>query len=46
MKRFMYILYLLQWHLTHFGKGYKGMEPSCFEEWIDNEYSEVDYEKK
>lgn len=40
MKRLLFILYLLQWHLTHFGRKYKGMEPSCFEEWLDNEYTE------
>ena len=40
MKRFMYTIYLIVWNLEHFfGKGvYKGCEPSCYGEWLDNEW--------
>lgn len=35
-----YQKYLRQWYADHSGPAYKGMEPVCFNEFIDNEYEE------
>ena len=37
LKKF-YNRYKKYWIKTHSGDEYKGMEPACFEEWLDNEY--------
>ena len=37
MKKLLYLGYLIKWYITHFNQG---MEPACYNEWLDNEYAE------
>ena len=40
MKIVLYWVYLLQWYVTHSNPAFKGCEPACYNEWLDNEYQE------
>ena len=37
----LYLIYLIEWKLSHRGKGFKGCIPACFDEWCDCELREM-----
>lgn len=41
VKHLLYIIYLIEWKLSHKGKGFKGCTPACFDEWCDCELREM-----
>ena len=36
MKKIKYLIYVITYYLQH----EKGMTPACYDEWLNNEYSE------
>ena len=41
IERILYIIYLIEWKMSHSGKGFKGCAPVCFEEWCNCELKEM-----
>ena len=39
--RILYLIYLIEWKLSHLGKAFKGCTPVCFNEWCDCELKEM-----
>lgn len=41
LERILYLIYLIEWKLSHRGKGFKGCHPVCFDEWKDCELKDM-----
>lgn len=39
--RILYLIYLIEWRISHKGPGFKGCIPVCYEEWQDCELREM-----
>ena len=46
VQRICYLWYLGNWYVSHSGRAYKGMAPSCFEEFLQYEYLEMKVNSK
>lgn len=44
-KQEAYCQYLVNWAESHSGIGFEGMTPACFEEWLDSEGEEDEYDE-
>lgn len=41
--RARYLNYLIDWVFDHIGEEFTGMSPACYDEWRNNEDTEVEY---